>query len=577
MTSAFLSQSGGLEALTRGTFNLNVATVIDRELVPGLPVAGSSTQGLESRLLTTSDLNFTPLTNPFVGTLQATAFSQSGQAVANVNQITLTNAGAGTSLVNAASAPIAIKSLTAGSGVTFTSTATDIKIDSTSAVITLASAGGAVDLVQDGTGPALATRGLTAGTGIALTQNANDVTIANTDPGSAVALTSAGGTETLVNDGVGPALATKGLTAGAGVGLTATASAITIANTDPGSAVALTSAGGAETLVNDGVGPALATKGLTAGVGISLTATASAITIANTDPGSAVSLASVGTVTNLVTDGTGPTLAIRGLTAGAGIVLTQTATDISVAALATAVTLSSAAGSIGTSLVGVGTGSALTIKGMANGTNTTAGVSGVGDVSVNLNTALTAMTSFTGTGAASMVMTAPFTVSMTNCNEFTVPFAPNASSVQSAASNLVAFSAAPSAQALPINMTPAFLGGFSTGAPGQLVYNAPYGQRKWLIMYTVSYRPTALTAGSLVFFVSINGNVSVASATLAKAKVDYQTITAVNLYTMQAKVVDTIRLFPGDTIALGCQLATGPAQGVTFSGITLSMIPLLST
>lgn len=48
--------------------------------------------------------------------------------------------------------------------------------------------------------------------------------------GSAITLTSAGGTETLVNDGSGPSLAVKGLTGGAGVTLSSNASSISIAS-----------------------------------------------------------------------------------------------------------------------------------------------------------------------------------------------------------------------------------------------------------------------------------------------------------------------------------------------------------
>lgn len=74
----------------------------------------------------------------------------------------------------------------------------------------------------------------------------------------------------------------------AGTGITLNGStvpgtdAIRITNSDPGSAVTLTSAGGtgAETLVNDGTGPSLATKGLTAGYGVTLTGSANAVTIA---------------------------------------------------------------------------------------------------------------------------------------------------------------------------------------------------------------------------------------------------------------------------------------------------------
>lgn len=76
---------------------------------------------------------------------------------------------------------------------------------------------------------------------------------------------------------------TLNFVAGAGIILNASTvtstDAIRITNSDPGSAVTLTSAGGTQTLVNDGVGPALATKGLTAGNGITLTASSNAVTI----------------------------------------------------------------------------------------------------------------------------------------------------------------------------------------------------------------------------------------------------------------------------------------------------------
>jgi hypothetical protein len=130
-----------------------------------------------------------------------------------------------------------------------------------------------------------------AGTGITLNASTvastDAIRITNSDPGSAVTLASAGGTETLVNDGVGPALITKGLTAGAGISLTGTGTDITIANTAIPVTTTLGSAGGTESLVNDGVGPALATKGLTAGVnsigeGITLTGTVNDVTVGTT-------------------------------------------------------------------------------------------------------------------------------------------------------------------------------------------------------------------------------------------------------------------------------------------------------
>lgn len=147
----------------------------------------------------------------------------------------------------------------------------------------LTSAGGTESLVNDGVGSTLATKGLTAGTGISLSSTGTDITITNTATASSVTLSSAGTgpSNSLVNDGVGPAIAVKGLIAGTGVSFTSTLTDITVNNTDPGSAVSLSNAGGSssESLVNDGVGAALATKGLIAGTGISLSSTASDITI----------------------------------------------------------------------------------------------------------------------------------------------------------------------------------------------------------------------------------------------------------------------------------------------------------
>jgi hypothetical protein len=51
--------------------------------------------------------------------------------------------------------------------------------------------------------------------------------------GSIVTLTSAGGTVSLVNDGTGPALAVKGLTAGYGINITTTTTAVTVAAACP--------------------------------------------------------------------------------------------------------------------------------------------------------------------------------------------------------------------------------------------------------------------------------------------------------------------------------------------------------
>lgn len=74
---------------------------------------------------------------------------------------------------------------------------------------------------------------------LSVTQHAAK-TYADTVGGASVTLTSAGGTETLVNDGTGPTLATKGFSSGIGVSLSSTATAITITNSAPDQTVTIT-------------------------------------------------------------------------------------------------------------------------------------------------------------------------------------------------------------------------------------------------------------------------------------------------------------------------------------------------
>ena len=71
------------------------------------------------------------------------------------------------------------------------------------------------------------------GPGIDIVTNAttDTITITNTDPGSAISLSSSGGDEDLVVDGTAPTLEIKGLTAGSGIALTGSATDVTIATT----------------------------------------------------------------------------------------------------------------------------------------------------------------------------------------------------------------------------------------------------------------------------------------------------------------------------------------------------------
>ena len=112
-------------------------------------------------------------------------------------------------------------------------------------------------------------------------------TVTNTDPGSAQNIfknVAVAGQSTIVADTNND---TMTIVAGAGIALTTNAGTdtLTITNTDLGSSVTLSDAGTTthESLVNDGTGPTLATKGLIAGTGITLSSTATDITITNSN------------------------------------------------------------------------------------------------------------------------------------------------------------------------------------------------------------------------------------------------------------------------------------------------------
>ena len=171
-------------------------------------------------------------------------------------------------------------------------------------------------------------KGLVAGAGIDFDINDDSITIKNANAGSAVTLTSAGGAQTLVNDGVGPDLAIAGLSSSAGITLTPTGvppTKITI-----GSDIALSSVGAGESLINDGTIPTLALKSLVAGTDISLVSAATTVTVNNTVGASAVTLTSAGGDETIVKTGAGPALVVKGLSEGAGINLTSTANDVTI-------------------------------------------------------------------------------------------------------------------------------------------------------------------------------------------------------------------------------------------------------
>ena len=76
MSSKFLSSDSApsLASLQDGTFNLSVASASMSDLTPGLPVKTNSDKKLVSGLIEVDEINATLLTNPLVGTLEATDF-----------------------------------------------------------------------------------------------------------------------------------------------------------------------------------------------------------------------------------------------------------------------------------------------------------------------------------------------------------------------------------------------------------------------------------------------------------------------------------------------------------------------
>jgi hypothetical protein len=194
--------------------------------------------------------------------------------------------------INSAESDLIFRPLTVGAGLALTNNDTTLEIVNTlsGTATTLSNAGPGNTLVVDGVGPTLSTKSLTPGTGMGFTVTATDITVNNTSPASSVTLANAGVGSTLVVDGTGPTLSTKSLTPGTGMGFTVTANDITVNNTSPASSVTLANAGVGSTLIVDGAGPTLSTKSLTAGTGMGFTVTANDITVNNTLDQSVINL-----------------------------------------------------------------------------------------------------------------------------------------------------------------------------------------------------------------------------------------------------------------------------------------------
>jgi len=148
---------------------------------------------------------------------------------------TLANAGAGTSLVVSGTAPsLSVKSLSSGTGITLNDASNNIEIVNSSPAsgISLSNAGTGTSLLSSTSNPTFSTKSLTAGTNITFTSTANDITINSTGGG--------GGTYTFTNGGTGTTLVSTSststafqpvsITAGANCSITSSGTDIVIAS-----------------------------------------------------------------------------------------------------------------------------------------------------------------------------------------------------------------------------------------------------------------------------------------------------------------------------------------------------------
>ena len=86
MSSKFISSDSatGLASLQDGTFNLSVASASMSDLTPGLPVKTNSDKKLVSGLIEPDEINATLLTNPLIGTLEATDFKTATTSLSSI-------------------------------------------------------------------------------------------------------------------------------------------------------------------------------------------------------------------------------------------------------------------------------------------------------------------------------------------------------------------------------------------------------------------------------------------------------------------------------------------------------------
>lgn len=248
--------------------------------------------------------------------------------------------------------------------------------DGTAVPTTLSSVGAGYSLVNNGLGPALAIKSLSvSGAGMSILSSATELIIQNTSPSSDITITDAGTGihESLLSSTTNPNFSTKGLVAGPNLSLTSTATDITIDAIIPAPVpVTLMSAGGFYSLAGLGVYPNLTVKGLNPGTGITLANTGTGSVTISASNSVVPTLTSVGGMP-LVVNGTGPALTIKGLLGDYGMIdLIPTDTTIQVTLTGGPVSLSDIGVVDGhMSVAGPSVGNSLRTKGLVAGAGVT--------------------------------------------------------------------------------------------------------------------------------------------------------------------------------------------------------------
>jgi len=299
-----------------------------------------------------------------------------GQDPSNQFVTSAANIGSGAGpFIGKDGATLNFKGLSAGAGIIIVDGTDQIILSATgvSQDVVLLSAGGSRSLVSDGLGPTMAVKGISAGANVTITDLGTSLEIASSGGGGGTSVTttlsSTSATHSLVNDGVGPNLVLKNLSAGANINIISNSSMVVIESAGATSVTNLGSTGSGISLVNDPTGPSITVKSLVAGVNVSIVDNGNDITIDSVAAsGANVLLTSVGsTVTGaeyLVNDGTGPNLTLKSLTSSQGILLSSDSTSVDIQNNSRVAVI----GSLGVNYIKTATGPTYTLKEFVSGT-----------------------------------------------------------------------------------------------------------------------------------------------------------------------------------------------------------------